>query len=567
MKGSAVPTDTRAGARTFRLDELAELAWAGTLRVPHFQRDFRWTRSDVLQLFDSIHRGYPIGSLLLWERAAPAQEVRLGYLQMDAPATDRALWVVDGQQRVTSLANVLHPDGHHDPRFAVGYDLPSDQIVPLPAIPSASIIPIPVIFDLTEVLTWFADHPEVSEWRDAAFRLARDLRQFSIPAYQVVQDDVTVLQNIFDRMNNSGKRLTRAEVFSALTAGTDGQAPQQLTIQRVAEEIEARLGFGQIDDDTVLRCILARRGPDIQREIRNEFDPDRAGRVDFPGESQDEAYRQGRDALAQAVEFVIGSGIPHFSMLPYRYLLIVLTRFFGLHQELTPAQERLLKRWLWRAAFAGPSIDKGSTTGVTRSFAGRIDWGPVEESLRGLLELVGTTLPTLPDLSRFNTNHAATKIVLCSWWRLHPRNCSTAEPFTREELAEAIGDGNTAAPAVQVAFRRSALDPAVRDWAANRLLMPIIPDGALEAVSAITQPPLTISSDDWRHILASYGIEGEALARLDAGDHTGFIHARHAVLAARLDEFSATQCEWDYEDIGDLGLLDLDEEFSGADQT
>jgi hypothetical protein len=124
--------ETRPGATTFGLDDLVELAWSGQIRVLHFQRDFRWTRQDVIRFFDSVVKWYPVGSLLLWRRPAPAQRFTLGALQFDAPKVDQALWVVDGQQRVTSLANALHPDGARDSRFNLGYDVREDQIVSRP---------------------------------------------------------------------------------------------------------------------------------------------------------------------------------------------------------------------------------------------------------------------------------------------------------------------------------------------------------------------------------------------------------------------------------------------------
>jgi hypothetical protein len=106
--------DTRPNAITYDLEELVEKAWAGQVRIPHFQRPFRWGREDVRRLFDSVLKGYPIGSVLLWLRPAPRQELVLGNLRIDAEATDHALWVVDGQQRITSLANALHPQAAHD---------------------------------------------------------------------------------------------------------------------------------------------------------------------------------------------------------------------------------------------------------------------------------------------------------------------------------------------------------------------------------------------------------------------------------------------------------------------
>jgi hypothetical protein len=61
--------------------------------------------------------GYPIGSLLLWVRRRQAETLALGQLKIDAPAYEDSLWAVDGQQRITSLADALHPQGHCMPRI------------------------------------------------------------------------------------------------------------------------------------------------------------------------------------------------------------------------------------------------------------------------------------------------------------------------------------------------------------------------------------------------------------------------------------------------------------------
>ena len=36
--------------------------------IPLFQRKFVWNNEQICQLFDSISKGYPIGSFLIWER-------------------------------------------------------------------------------------------------------------------------------------------------------------------------------------------------------------------------------------------------------------------------------------------------------------------------------------------------------------------------------------------------------------------------------------------------------------------------------------------------------------------
>ncbi len=359
--------DTRPSATTYDVEELVTQAWKGAIRVPHFQRDLRWGRQDVVRLFDSIVKGYPVGSLLLWVRPGPKQSVRLGALTIKAPHIPRAFWVVDGQQRITSLANALHEEGCAQPRFSLAYDLREGNFVPRPGQENPWLIPLPVLFDLQRLIRWFASHQEIGDHLDQATGVTKTIRQFEIPAYQVEQGDETVLRDIFDRMNNYGKRLSRAEVFSALYAGDEATKDSRLDISLIADHINDELSFGLIDDDTLLHAILARRGPDITREIRNEFDDQGRRETEFPGEDRDTAYEAGEEALRKAVTFLKDeAGVAHYSLLAYRYLLVVLARFFAHHPHPDQRNLRLLRRWYWRAALAGPGVFKGSVTGAMR---------------------------------------------------------------------------------------------------------------------------------------------------------------------------------------------------------
>lgn len=60
----------------------------GIVRVPPFQRGFRWEPQDVAKLFDSLYRGYPIGNLLFWRHPAPAQSMTIGPVELQAPETE-----------------------------------------------------------------------------------------------------------------------------------------------------------------------------------------------------------------------------------------------------------------------------------------------------------------------------------------------------------------------------------------------------------------------------------------------------------------------------------------------
>jgi hypothetical protein len=67
--------------------------------LPEFQREFTWNRKQSLELIDSLLKGYPIGSLLVWKTAdVPALKN-----MPDFVANGRAEILLDGQQRLTAL--------------------------------------------------------------------------------------------------------------------------------------------------------------------------------------------------------------------------------------------------------------------------------------------------------------------------------------------------------------------------------------------------------------------------------------------------------------------------------
>lgn len=552
---------TQPTATTYDVEQLAKWAWEGRIRIPHFQRPLRWQRDDVIRLFDSILRGYPVGSLLLWHRPAKAERVHLGALLIEAPKLADALWVVDGQQRITGLANALHPDARSDDRFRISYDLRKKMFVPAPRDSSrGDVIPLPVIFDLREVLRWSAEHPEVIDRVNEINEITQAIRQFKIPAYEVSQEDPAVLEDIFDRLNNYGKRLTRAEVFSALNAGEEDD--RKSTLDGIAQSIALDLEFGFIDSGTVMQAILARRGPDVQREIRNEFDGT-SFVGDFPGEDRDTAYSQGELALRRAVSFLqFDVGVPHFTMLPYKYPLVVLARLFAHHPDLDERSRQLVRRWFWRAVVVGPTAFRGNTTGAVREMNRAVVPRDHESSVQGLLDLISHESARMPDLKRFRSNEAATKIALCSWWSLEPRSLATGRPFNRRDLAECIADYATPAYAVQHLVWRDAVSRERRPWAANRLLYPETDYGAFTAdVYVFTPHARKLGQPEWERALMSHGITTEAAALAgNWGALDDFLSARQRWLENQLESFLRQRCEWDFEDTPPLDSLVLEDE-------
>lgn len=552
--------ETQPSATTYELGDLVAQAWNGKVHVPHFQREFRWATTDVLRLFDSIVKGYPIGNLLLWVRRTPERSITLGSLKINAPASEEAFWVVDGQQRITSLSNALHPEGHlHEP-FSVFYDLAEQKFIGQPKYREPQHIALPVLFDLKKLLGWFRTEGEaVADLFDEAERVATALRQYKVPAYLVRQDDPEVLTDIFDRMNNYGKRLNRAEIFSALYAGPEEGAQERLSLSRIADRVAARTGFGTIDTDTVLSSILARRGPDPSRDIRNEFTSvGRRVTPEFPGEDQNTAYAEGEEALVRAIDFLRSyAGVPHLSLLVYRALLVVMTRFFAHFPDPEPNTLRLLRRLYWRVAVSGPAVFKGSFTQVSRVLCARIRKGDERGSIMGLMDTMTEAQPSLPTIERFRTNEAAAKIILSAWWSLSPRSVVTGDPADAQDLSTLLGDQKTAATAAHVIFPRGLTAQQVL-YAGNRLFLPTTEDPVSEIATLLARRPADLDDETWDNVLASHAMDRTTSQALADGDRERFLQLRQEIIQEQLSDFLSRMAEWNYEDTPSLDSLDFD---------
>jgi hypothetical protein len=86
---------------------LVDMYKRGELRLPEIQRHYVWRGTRVRDLLDSLYRGYPSGSILMWETDEPVPTRDFAIAQETNAFAGRKL-LLDGQQRLTSLTAVLN---------------------------------------------------------------------------------------------------------------------------------------------------------------------------------------------------------------------------------------------------------------------------------------------------------------------------------------------------------------------------------------------------------------------------------------------------------------------------
>lgn len=93
--------------------ELIDKVQHGDLLLPEMQRRYVWPATRVRDLLDSLYRGYPSGTILVWETDEDIETKDLAIKATKTPTTTQRLLLLDGQQRITSLAAILSGEPVH----------------------------------------------------------------------------------------------------------------------------------------------------------------------------------------------------------------------------------------------------------------------------------------------------------------------------------------------------------------------------------------------------------------------------------------------------------------------
>lgn len=474
---------------------------AGMVRIPVFQRDLTWDSKDVLELFDSIYRGFPIGSLLLQEGAAEAAAVKVGPMTVVGTERHDALWVVDGQQRLTALAVGLGRPGPTPAlptdSFVIYFDAATETFhAPTKdgGIPS-TWVPLPRLLDGASLNEWVFTWPHAGDatLRGPLFEAGKRLREYKVPLYIIRTKDEELLRTIFLRANNNGKSLTWTELHDGLF-GHKGAVPSSLT--ELADAL-SKLGMGRPSNEELLPCLVAHQGLDVTRSFQEHL-------------RSDPTFLEGVAAAAlPALRALLGflrseCEILHLRLLPYSTPLVVLTRFFKEHPHPKERTRSLLVRWVWRTFLDTEHDDRS----LRRKGVAAVT-SDEEASAQALLQLVSRQRSQFAMPSEFDARSAKSRLVLLGMASLGPQELDDgSEPISIADMV-LRRDVDAFRPLFRPVGRATA-SPA------NRILLPGSGSAAATLRAFINQ----VGVD--HPVLRSHAIDpGVAMAIVDADAEAG----------------------------------------------
>jgi len=230
----------------------------GEYRVPPFQREFVWNEKQVVELLESVYRGFPIGSVLLWKVDTKVfksgSQPNTGFPKVDERYPTS--FVLDGVQRMSTLFGVFNSEKMpHDSRLDVLFDLEREEFFTRKDRRAGGIaIPLGSVFSTKSFLEEqrkLAAKPDGDVLLDRAVKLLSIFQEYMLPIVSISNSDPNEVVQIFERINSTGTRLGVVDFMRALTWSDDFDLSKEITALR---ERLLESGF-EFDEETILKAL------------------------------------------------------------------------------------------------------------------------------------------------------------------------------------------------------------------------------------------------------------------------------------------------------------------------
>jgi len=193
----------------------------GNMRIPRFQRSYVWERSKIVKLLNSIYNEYPIGSFFLWETDGDMESFCRDITEFgfpDKPAAGKFTFILDGQQRITSLYVALKGKklGSIDySEICFNLDKKTFKIPTLKT--EENNVPVWKIYDTKEFSDLLIEYASTGNQA-----LAKTLQEtktkfdnYPVSIIKSMEMRLDEVVTIFERINQGGKRLSLFDLVHA----------------------------------------------------------------------------------------------------------------------------------------------------------------------------------------------------------------------------------------------------------------------------------------------------------------------------------------------------------------
>lgn len=374
------------------VQELVNKVKRGELTLPEMQRRYVWPATRVRDLLDSLYRGYPSGTILVWETDEEIETRDLAVRASNAPITSQKLLLLDGQQRITSLTAILYGEPVH----VRNRKKPIDILFNLdhPDGPPIDILEV-------DENDFTADLEDVEDEETAERDIQEEMkkRTFVVASRSLQNDPIWV--SVSDVFKKTDKEILKPIGINSDDECWDKYSDRLRKIRKIADYsyvmqvLEKNMSYGEVTEifvrvnslgiklrgsDLALAQITSRwKGfMNLIEELASEFKDDadyiietglpvrmlvviatHQSRFKTVGkisrQKLEESWKLAVNGLRFAINFLRSNAdIDNLSYLSSPFLLIPIAVYSMLNSEkLSPREEKMLLRWFYLAHMRG----------------------------------------------------------------------------------------------------------------------------------------------------------------------------------------------------------------------
>lgn len=199
---------------TIKVSRLVSEYRAGRIVIPEFQRDYVWPKSKAPKLIDSLYRNFPVSTLLFWQSSDSPRARRSN----PKPRGGRTMsWLIDGQQRVMTLARVMSGE-----EIEVMFKADTDEFSNANVVTrnDPTWVKVADLFDDAAYRELRRELPGSKKGKqlENVYERVRAILDYEIPVVLMIDHSFDDAVDAFTRINSLGVRLKQQDIESARIA-------------------------------------------------------------------------------------------------------------------------------------------------------------------------------------------------------------------------------------------------------------------------------------------------------------------------------------------------------------
>jgi len=344
----------------WNINKLINQLESGNIKIPKFQRDYKWERSKICKLLNSIYNQYPIGSFFLW--VAPKEYKHfckeIAHFNLpDKPEASEFQFILDGQQRITSLYVALKGLKIDNVDYSsICFNLKKREFH-LPNLKTEKHnIPAWKLFDTTAHALVYNEYSKYDEqngsnYANAWLECQQIFTNYPISVVKSLNMQLDEVVEIFERINQGGKRLSLFDLVHATTWSPDFDL--RTRIKEFNSQINIK-HFGELPEEVFSQSLSL-----------NTFDAcTNAHQLRLKASDCLAIWDKTVKSISLSIDFLKTLGVKYFELIPYPAFVPLIQYYYKIsgYNSMKAEHKKLIEDWFWTSTFS----QKYSSTTLTK---------------------------------------------------------------------------------------------------------------------------------------------------------------------------------------------------------